>query len=104
MLSAAEVQAMIGAVDHEIIAHGYTYDRKSVDIFFEAGELVRAEEYFERGRGWKTIRNDKFNPEYFFDGIKRWYLGTPERGLNAKLAELFETFGRPLSTTPGGHY
>jgi hypothetical protein len=38
---------------------------------------------------------DEFNPEFFTMNIKRWYLGTEEKGFNRKLLNLLETFWLP---------
>lgn len=108
-LKASEVQMMLEVEDFAIIAHGYTLDRATLDIWFEKGELVRHEYKGNSDFGpFKEDhqRSEDFEPEYFFTNVKRWYLGkgnTPT-GLNEKLQTLFETFGRPLSTTEGGRY
>ena len=102
LLTATDVQTMLGVEDGEILAHGYTFDRETVDIYFQDGQLIRTTE--SRGGDWHYEKSPNFRPEFFHGGIKRWYEGTAERGLNAKLLTLFETFGAPLSTTPGGRY
>lgn len=101
LLKAIEVQKLLGVEDLEIIAYGYTFERNSVEIWFENGQLVRRE--------WNHGLDDKkssefFQPLYLKDGIKRWYKGTAEGGLNKRLVDFFETFGCPLVTTPGGSY
>lgn len=96
-LLAQQIQEMIDVEDNQIVAYGYTFERESVEIYFENGQLVRSED------GDKKYC-DQFNPEFFTLNIKRWYLGTEEKGFNRKLLNLLETFGCPINTTEGGHY
>lgn len=106
-LKAAVVQDMLAVEDEVVIAHGYTLDRKTLNIFFHDGKLVREEVNREEPSEYEE--SDEFDPEFFFKDVKRWYIGIPNaaepgKGLNEDLANLFETFGRPLSTTSGGFY
>lgn len=94
MLLATDVQVMLGVDDLEIIAHGYTFDRDTVDIYFENGELVR--------RDWNEWKNrdfyqksDGFDGSFFHNGIKRWY----KDRTNQKVCILFETFNNRLDLT-----
>lgn len=100
-LTASEVQEMIAAKDGEIVAHGYTLERETLDVWFAHGEIVRRR---TKGEFVDLSSSAEFDPEFFFASVKRWYTGTSERGLNVRLAALFETFGRPLWTTEGGKY
>lgn len=104
-LSAKIVQEMLGVADDVIIAHGYTFDRMTVDVYFQNGNLVRDERNFGDD-SVNCLESTDFEPSYFMNQIKRWYLGNqePDKGLNSKLQGLFETFGNPLPTTLGGNY
>jgi len=105
-LFADKVREMIEVDDDVVVAYGYTLDRKTLLIYFHEWRLVR--ETIHHRRGGEDVseieESEFFEPEFFFRNVKRWYLGEPGRGLNENLAALFETFGRPLSTTPGGRY
>lgn len=109
-LKAAQVQEMIDAEDGEVVAHGYTLDRDTLDIYFEDGRLVRSA--YRRDETPHRTTSEEFESEFFFKDVKRWYAGDVERwragepgaGLNQALADLFETFGRSLSVTSGGRY
>lgn len=101
MLSATTVQKMIEAADFDTIAHGYTFDRNTLDIYFEDGNLIRRE---TNGEKVEISKSSEFNEDFFFNNVKRWYAGTKTKGLNPKLKELFETFGKPLPVTSGGRY
>lgn len=103
-LSAKIVQEMFGVKDGECVAYGYTFDRRSVVIWFDKGRIKRAE--------YKTVNSqrdgevsllelresDTFQPEYFSKQIKRWYADA----VNENVSTFFETFGAALVTTPGG--
>lgn len=91
MLSAKAVQEMLGVDDCIVIAHGYTFDRNTVDIWFANHKLKRGE-YIEG----KEIRREshEFDPS-FFAGIKRFYRTQTDE----KLVELFQTFGGSLPLT-----
>jgi hypothetical protein len=89
MLTAVEVQKLIDITDMEIIAHGYTFGRKTIDIYFDKGQLIRMEENKE------NKCSEFFDYSFFIDDVKRFYINTT----NAKLIELFETFGNSLSMT-----
>lgn len=100
-LKAKEVQNLLNVGDNEIIAHGYDFDRNTIDIFFDKGKLIRLKTPY--GKNGELSESEEFEPE-FFTWIKRWYQGTPEKGINPTLVNLFETFGSPLPITPGGNY
>lgn len=88
--------------DDTVIAHGYTFDRQTINIFFHDGYLVR--HHVEKGTFQVA---EVFDPEFFFTDIKRWYLGNQEsetQRLNPTLQDWFDTFGRPLPTTKDGFY
>lgn len=57
LLSAKELQEMLGVEDLEVVAHGYNFDRHTVDIWFEDGTIV-VETY-------KTIGHDHHVIEKF---------------------------------------
>jgi hypothetical protein len=100
MLSAKEVQNMLNVPDLETVAYGYTLDRRTVNIWFEDGKLVRhsswesgAKHTYENyGNYDETIRTEEFDPNYFKVNMKRFY----EDRTNSALVILFATFGSPL--------
>ena len=102
MLTAKEIQELIGAEDLETLVHGCTFGRNTLNVYFENGKLCRIEE--DLSKVVKHETSDTFDPDFFFHDVKRWYIGKEEKGINRKLREMFETFGRPLPTTPGGFY
>lgn len=92
-LPASLVQEWLGVEDGEIIAHGYTFDRNTVDIWFENGKLIRRE-YMPREQ-WtdkeiKKQESEEFEPQFFFNQIKRWY----QEQTNSILIALFRAFGQ----------
>ena len=89
MLTAIEAQKLIGIDDMEIVAHGYTFGRKTIDIYFNKNQLIRSEEDKE------NQCSELFDYSFFINDVKRFYIGST----NVKLIELFETFGNPLSMT-----
>lgn len=106
-LKAAVIQDMLAIEDEVVLAHGYTLDRRTLNIFFRDGKLVREEANREEPSEYEE--SEDFEPDFFFKDVKRWYIGIPNadvpgKGLHEDLANLFETFGRPLSTTSGGKY
>lgn len=96
-MKAADVQAMIGVEDHEVVAHGYTLDRETLDVWFAHGELVRR---VSCDRFVDLCSSEKFDPEFFFMNVKRWYRDRTNR----RLAGLFEAFGRPLPLIDAATY
>lgn len=102
-LQASEVQKMLVRADGDpvrdgdVIAHGYTFERRTIDIFFKEGSLVRS---VSDGVGTEIVRveSKEFEIEFFFNDIKRFY---DDGRTNESLKNLLETFGRPLSLTPG---
>lgn len=107
MLTAKTVQEMLDVADDVVIAHGYSYDRGTTyDIWFHQGKIHRYGDTTGPYGDRKNVppctheSSEVFQPEYFYSNIKRWY----ESGFNTKLLELFDTFGRGLPLTPGGHY
>jgi hypothetical protein len=98
MLSAAQVQTLIGAKDGQIVAHGYTLDRYTVDVWFEQQQIVRREYQGAAIVGTPDdhevglLKSFTFEPDYFFANIKRWYRDETSDAL----ADYFATFGRPL--------
>jgi hypothetical protein len=101
-LRALEVQKMLGVKDEEIICHGYspTNDmnyRLTYDIWFKDGKLIKAG-YRLDGTVEELYQSERFESDFFFDNIKRWYKDT----VNPKLLALMQTFNNGLSTTPGG--
>lgn len=91
-LTPKEVQEMLGVPDEEIIAHGYTLERDTVDLYFRDGLLVRNVNGVEQTS--ETFRIDPHNG-FYPDGIKRWY----KDRTNPRLISLCETFGRELPLT-----
>lgn len=102
-LSAKEVQDILGVKDCEVIAHGYTFDRQTLDVWFEYERLIRVESNYY-GQETKRMESDDFDPFLFRCDVKRWYMGTEERGFNRRLLSLFYTFGDAPSMTNGGTY
>lgn len=91
MLTAREVQALLGVADDVVIAHGYTTDQHAVVIYFHAGELVRQDAI--------TWRSADFLYSFFTANIKRFY----QNGVHPQLVALFDTFSAyGLALTPGG--
>jgi hypothetical protein len=95
-LTAKEVQQMLGVADFDEVAHGYTFDRDTVDIYFADGKMIR--EVWGIGWGVSETRkdyreSDYFEIDYLKDGIKRWYLNKT----NPKLVQLYETFNGPFN-------
>ena len=91
MLAAKFLQDHLYVDDMVVIAHGYTFDRHTVDVWFEDKKLVRIEEV-SRDK-WEHTEFDYLDGEAIFhNNIKRWY----KDKTNNDLIELFESFGRPL--------
>lgn len=91
VLPAQEVQEMIDVEDFEIVAHGYTFDRNTVDIWFENGLIFRHEYKYDPRQEIKSVSRISetfFNASFFFADIKRWY----ESKFNTKLRTLMRTF------------
>lgn len=89
-MTAKQVQEMLNVEDYEVLAHGYTFDRNTVDIYFVQGYLVKVLE-----DGGLTANSAFFEPHYFKVNIKRWYAEDFHPGL----LQLFETFGLDLALT-----
>jgi hypothetical protein len=102
-LKAPYVQKLLGVEDNVVVAYGYTMDRATLKVWFEKERLFR-QEYLRDGTILVTEDSPDFEPSYFREKVKRWYLGEGLRRLNPMLQDLFETFGNPLSTTSGGNY
>lgn len=101
MLTAKEVQTILGVADDVVIAHGYSYDRETTyDVWFHAGELHRLGSRCWISAGDTHQHSPTFQPDYFTENIKRWY----DSKINSRLLELFATFGVTLPTTSGGNY
>lgn len=98
MQLAVTVQHMLGLEDKDTVAHGYTFERKTIDIWFENGKLVR-EDYNIDGRDERIyvdrMESERFDPRFFTDKVKRFY----RAATNEELVEWWETFnpdGLPL--------
>lgn len=93
VLTALEVQKMIAVEDYDFVAHGYTFERNTLDIWFEKGNIVR-QEYKPDGYGANHIVNETgevdFRIEFFFSDVKRWY----EDSFNKELLKLICTFSQ----------
>lgn len=87
---AVDVQKLIGVEDLDVIAYGYTFERNSVEIWFENKYLKRLTIFKGDSNIEQTIN---FNPEFF--NIKRFYRDRT----NPKLIELFRAFGNLLPLT-----
>lgn len=89
--TAAEVQAMFNVKDHEDVAVGYTFDGRTVKIYFAYNKLVRAEYKYEFGEEIVAYECDSefFEFDYFDDSIKRFY----RKKTNELLVKFFNTFG-----------
>lgn len=103
MIASTVVQQLLGVPDGQVIAHGYTFDRLTVDVYFEGGVAVRRDTRLKPGTGGEEemVSGGHWGS---FDGeallhanIKRWYA---DKTLPA-LREWCETFGKPLCETPG---
>jgi hypothetical protein len=101
--TASTIQRLLGVNDGTVIAYGYTPARHTLVIWFEGKKIWRRESY-----GPEVIATDSsltFECGYFHSNVKRWYIGDRNgTGLHERLADLFETFGHPLSTVEGGKY
>ena len=93
MQLAVTIQHMLGVEDGDTIAHGYTFDRNTVDVFFEDGKCVK---HTYCGVHNKEISREEFE---YFNGeeilhvnIKRWYTANTSE----ELVSWCETFGKPL--------
>lgn len=91
-MTAAQVQHMTGTHDREVVAHGYTFERHTIEIYFEDNKIIR------RVDGQIEWTSEMFEPNMFHQNIKRFY----EQGVVPIFLALFDTFGEGLSTTPGG--
>jgi lipopolysaccharide biosynthesis glycosyltransferase len=89
VLSAKQVQEMIGVEDLDIIAHGYTLERNTLDIWFENGTIVRHESNHRKNMV-NEVGEDFFNIDFFFSDVKRWYA----EKFNPKLLTLIRTFSQ----------
>lgn len=99
MLTAHDIQIFLGIPENTVIAHGYSYCRHfTFDIWFCGGKIYRSES--EYGKKPILLESTNFEVSYFFDNVKRWY----GSGINSKIVEFFETVGKNLPITPGGHY
>ena len=98
ILTAGRVQELIGVADNVVVAYGYTFDRHTLNIFFQDGKIVRATTPY--GKNTDYCQSVIFEPKFFTDGVKRWYAD----GFNERLRGLFETFSDGLSFTAGGKY
>jgi len=96
-LTAKEVQALLAVPDHKVLAYGYTYDRRTVELYFEDGQLVRYE-YTGDYEDPSYERSKHFEASYLTADLKRWY----ENSLCPKLLTFLETFGGSVQVTPGG--
>jgi len=102
MLKAKQVQEMIGAADYDDVASGYTYNRETVEIFFEDGKIHRhtlVADPLAHPRTWKHESSEDFEPDYFLVNVKRFY----RNQTFTKLNELFLTFGTGLPLTGPEH-
>jgi len=93
-LTALEVQVMLGVEDLADIAYGYTFDRKTVCVYFHQGRLIREEKKGDRDN---PVRFDSeyFEPDFFRTEIKRFYRDRT----HPHLLVLFNTFGFDLPLT-----
>lgn len=99
ILTAGRVQELIGVADNVVVAHGYDFDRNTLDIFFQEGKIVKATDQ-RYGKPILYCQSVIFEPKFFTAGVKRWYAS----GFNERLRGLFETFSDGLSFTDGGKY
>jgi len=91
-LTALEVQQMLGVADYENIAHGYTYNRDTLDIYFQDGKIVRQVSDVDGILLYENI-SCVFEIDFFTTDVKRWY----KNRTNSKLIQLFETFNGPFN-------
>lgn len=88
VLSAQQVQDMLGVDDYVVIAHGYTFERNTLDIWFEKGCIIRSETRL--GSTINETGEEFFNADFFFTNVKRWYADR----FNTKLLTLIRTFSQ----------
>ena len=90
-LSATDVQKLLGVKDDEIFCHGYLLDRRSLDLYFSGGSVVREVSETIRGekRIVKKITFDKFETTKLLDEYKRVY----KSNTHPKFVEFVNSFG-----------
>lgn len=96
-MKAIELQKILGVEDNQIILYGYTYNRSTVEIYFESGKLIRVTKDLDVIE--KVIASEDVTCNLLFSEIKRFY----SNGTNPKfrnLSEIFRDFG--LCETKGG--
>lgn len=92
-MTSNDVQNIMGVQDRQVIAYGYTFERRTVEIYFDCGQIVR------RVDGVDERSSVLFEPNMFILNIKRWYV----RGVHHWLRQMFATFSEyGLSLTDGG--
>lgn len=85
-LPASLIQEWLGVEDGDVIAHGYTFDRDTVDVFFEDGKLVRYDTPYDKKP--KITESFEFDAAMLHNQIKRWY----RNKTNPRLVVLMNTF------------
>ena len=110
-LSAEDVMEMLGVEVGDILAHGYTHDRQTIEISFDyASEEPQFENKDLRGElpdgVTKRIvlvrlegdeqhtheESEFFEAAWFFQRVKRWYDPHPHYPFNPRLKVLLRTF------------
>lgn len=99
-LEAKVVQQLLTVADMDTVAYGYTFDRKTVTVWFEDGKVCRSDVHSGRLSEAQyeecVKRYDTFDGETILHaGIKRWYADKTVPALR----EWCKTFGRPLTET-----
>lgn len=93
MMKAKKVAEIAGLKNGDHVAHGYTFDRDTIDIYYEDGEFVRIiSNHNGEEIGEREFSGVFFVPNLFTHRIKRWYADRTHR----EIQNLFETFGKPL--------
>lgn len=96
MITAQELQEILKVEDNRIILYGYTFQRETVEWYFEHCHLVRVTTDGDRVIRYLAMK--EVTQSHLTGNIKRFY----RNGTNSKLRDLFETFRGGLWETSGG--